>query len=112
MCHRPPAEKGRRDMVQGRAPRGNAWIRASTNPHTSSPQRTGIRTPGGQQNVPTDKSKVLVAEHAARRQKLCEGMRRMPTKQDQHATHQGAVITYIPQARSYAVRNCSPRSYY
>src|SRR6266702_232602 len=112
MDQRPSSKEGRRSVVQGRTPRGNRKDGIQADLHTSSPRHTGIWTSGGQQDIPTGKSKVLVAEYATR----CEGLRtrmcRMPMEQSKHATHQSTVVAHISHARSYAIRNCRPRFYH
>src|SRR6266702_7163312 len=85
----PPSKEGRRDMVQGRTPRGDRKNRTQTNLQTGPSRRTGIRTPRNQQNVPVGKPQVLVAKHATRRKRLRERMCGMPKKQNQYATYQG-----------------------
>src|SRR6266571_8971217 len=99
-------------MVQGSASRGDRKDGAQVNLCANPPRHTGIWTSGGQQDIPTGKSKVLVAEYATR----CEGLRtrmcRMPMEQSKHATHQSPVVAHISHARSYAIRNCRPRFYH
>ncbi len=65
------------------------------NLHTGPSRHTHVWTPRNQQDVPIDKSQVLVAEYATRRDGLRPRMHGMSAKQNQHATNESTVITHI-----------------
>src|SRR6266702_693361 len=104
-----PPEEDRRNVVQRRTTRSNWRNGTQEDVHTSPSRSPSIRTSRNQQNVPTYKPQILVAEHEARRNGLRKGVRRMPKEQGQYQTYQSTTVPHISHTRSYAIRNCRPR---
>ncbi len=104
----PSIKEGRRNVVQGWTTRGDWRDGTQKSIHMSPSQRTSIRTPGDQQNVPAYKPQILVAKHEARCDKLRTRVRGMSKEQDQYVAHKSPAVSDISYMRSYAIRNCRP----